>query len=165
MKLEIIGPDRADTVQEIYNHSPIYFQRVEGTDPLPGMGLKDILDVPPKKSSDYIKLPVLINENDVPVGYADLHVNYRSQGIAYLGLLILKDSVQNKGLGRRAYLEIESLLKNKFGVAKVYLGVSNHNQVQGYWEKMGFKANGFTYKWAGEKVESTVTEMEKVISE
>ncbi len=165
MKLELIGIEKANVVQDIYNQSPIYFRRVDGTDPLPGMGEKDILDVPPKRSSDYLKVPLLIYEDSQPVGYADLHINYRSIGIAYMGLLILKETLQSKGLGRRAYFEVENYLKSNYGIEKIYLGVSNHNQVQGYWEKMGFIPNGFTYKWAGGKIESTVTEMEKIISE
>lgn len=103
----------------------------------------------------------MISENSNPIGFADLHVNYRSQGMTYLGLLILREDVHGKGLGRRAYNLVEKFLVDQFDVEKIYLGVSDHNQVQDYWSKMGFIPNGFTYKWKGEKIESLVTEMEK----
>ena len=49
MRLELIGIEKAHIVEHIYNQSPTYFRRVGGTDPSPGMGEKDILDVPPKR--------------------------------------------------------------------------------------------------------------------
>ncbi|MGZ3775747.1 MAG: GNAT family N-acetyltransferase [Pseudobdellovibrionaceae bacterium] len=164
LTLEIIGPNKTDIIQEIYFNSPTYFRRVEGTEPLAGMALKDINDFPPKRDEYYIKVAGLISNGLKPIGYADLHVNYRSKGMAYLGLLILREDVHGKGIGRRVYKLIEKFLVDRFKVEKIFLGVSDHNQVQAYWSKMGFVPNGFTYTWKGEKIESFVTEMEKVIS-
>ncbi|MGZ3775575.1 MAG: GNAT family N-acetyltransferase [Bdellovibrio sp.] len=164
LELKCIGSDMAEVVQEIYFNAPTYFRRVDGTEPLPGMALKDINDFPPKRGDQYIKIAALISENSKPIGYADLHVNYRCKGMSYLGLLILREDAQGKGLGRRVYNLVEKFLIEQFDVEKIYLGVSDHNQVQAYWIKMGFVPNGFTYKWQGEKIESMVTEMEKKLS-
>ena len=162
LRLEIIGPDKAPIVQEIYFNSPTYFRRVDGSEPTEGMAIKDILDVPPKHGSNYVKIAALIfDENKFPIGYTDLHVNYRCLGMVYLGLLILREDVQGKGLGRKSYELIEKYLLDHFDIEKIYLGVSNHNLVQDYWEKMGFIPNGFTYTWKGENKESVVTELEK----
>ncbi|MBK9321504.1 MAG: GNAT family N-acetyltransferase [Bdellovibrionaceae bacterium] len=159
--LEQVGVEKSDLVQEIYFNSPTYFRRVDGTEPLEGMALKDIQDVPAKRGDHYTKIAALIYDGSKAIGYADLHVNHRSKGMAYLGLLILREDVQGKGLGRSSYNLVERFLSDCLDIEKIYLGVSNHNQVQEYWEKMGFTPNGDTYVWKGEKIESLVTEMEK----
>lgn len=161
LRLEIIGPDKAPIVQEIYFNSPTYFRRVDGSEPIEGMAIKDIKDVPPKHGVHYVKIAALIYNGLNPIGYADLHVNYRCLGMVYLGLLILREDVQGKGFGNKSYELIEKYLLDHFDIEKIYLGVSNHNLVQDYWEKMGFIPNGFTYKWKGENKESVVTELEK----
>lgn len=128
------------------------------------MALKDILDIPPKRSENYVKVAALIYEGAHAIGYADLHVHYRTDRTAYVGLFILREDVQGKGHGRKAFHLVEAYLVQTFGIEKMCLGVSDQNQVLGYWEKMGFVPNGFTYQWQGEKMESTVTEMEKTLS-
>lgn len=165
LRLEPIGLDQENILQDIYNHSPTYFKRVDGTDPLPGMAKKDIEDIPQNRSKTYKKIAALIYKNSEPIGYADLHINHRTDGITYLGLLLLKESEQGKGIGRKAYLLVEKYLTEKFNIKKIVLGVSDKNQVQAYWEKMGFKPNGHTYIWKGERVESNVTEMEKSLED
>jgi len=37
------------------------------------------------------------------------------------------------------------------------------NNVSIFWEKLGFKPNGKTYSWKGEKKESLIKEFDKII--
>lgn len=62
LHLEIIGPEKADIIQNIYFNSPTYFRSVDGTEPLEGMALKDIEDMPSKRGDHYIKVAALIYE-------------------------------------------------------------------------------------------------------
>jgi len=42
----------------------------------------------------YKKIAAIIYNNSEPIGYADLHVNHRTEGVTYLGLLLLKKNEQ-----------------------------------------------------------------------
>jgi GNAT superfamily N-acetyltransferase len=136
---------------------------VEGTQALPGMSERDIQQVPDKTSESYKKIALLIYLGKEPVGFADLHVNHRTASAAYIGLLLLIDELHGKGLGRKAYNLVENYLVKKFKIKKIFLGVSDQNRVERFWQKMGFVPNGFEYKWKGEKTESNVAEFEKSV--
>jgi GNAT superfamily N-acetyltransferase len=124
-----------------------------------------MIDGPKKQSEKYFKEFLIIDLNDEPVGVLDLHANHPKAGVCYLGLLLIKEDCFGKGLGRRCYELAEDYIKRALGCSKLRLGVSDANDVAGFWEKQGFTHNGKTYNWTGEAKISMVRDFEKVIIE
>lgn len=161
--LEEVSPRQLDRLLKIYKQAPQYCLNVEGRLPDRVMMEKEFQDGGPKKKSDKYQRKVyifIIDNRDV--GLTDLHLNHPQDGVAYIGLLLLTERLHGKGVGHQAYQLIEKDLKYKHDIQKIKLGVSENNNVEPFWEKMGFERNGHTYQWGHEKM-SEVFEMEKVI--
>lgn len=163
MKLDIISasPEDENTVQRIFQNCPSYFRKVEGCEVGPGFAKHEMNDRPSKMGPGYGKVFCIIRMDDEPVGIVDLHQNHPETGIVYLGLLLLDERFQSRGLGRKIYEFIESLCQSGFKAQKIRLGISEHNRVEGFWEKMGFIRNGHGYEHQGQALENATFEMEK----
>jgi RimJ/RimL family protein N-acetyltransferase len=161
--LKRIGLESAPIVQKIFEASPTYFRRVDGSEVMPHFAEKEITDAAKKQSPTYEKVFLLASLNGAPIGVVDLHKDHPARGKTYIGLLLLDESFQGKGLGRAVYVAAEKYARADLGAQTLVLGVSVANDVLTFWEKMGFTPNGRTYIWKGEKIESQVIEMEKSI--
>ena len=163
VKLKRASLDDEATIQSIYRRSPTYFRRVDGSEVQDHFARRDLADGPKKVTSKYEKYFCLIEQDGIPVGVADLHAHHPEIDITYIGLLLLVEEIHGKGLGRKIYREIENFVVEKWKTRRIRLGVSEENNVEGYWTKMGFLRTGHTYLWKGEKHSSTVFEMEKTL--
>jgi len=157
------GENDAALVLEIFRKSPTYFERVDGCAPTLEMARKTISDGPKKSDSQYFKEFLIIEWNDKPIGVLDLHVHHPESGICYLGLLLIVENLFGQGLGSRCYELAEDYIKRALECSTVRLGVSSANDVERFWESMGFVPNGKTYEWAGEMAKTLVRELQKSI--
>jgi RimJ/RimL family protein N-acetyltransferase len=108
---------------------------------------------------------LIIEYNDEPVGVLDVHANHPEEGVCYLGLLLIKEGLFGRGLGKACYEFSEDYIKRSLGCNKIRLGISDENDVSGFWIKMGFEFNGKTYEWKGEAKTANVKEFDKVLEE
>lgn len=164
--VEEINLKDAPLVQEIFESSPDYFRRTDRSEVLPHFALREMTDCVPleRQSEGYRKVFCLIKLEGDPVGIVDLHQNHPEEGKCYLGLLLMRGEKQKNGLGKIVYPIIEKFISDNLNCTQVVLGVSEDNDVEGFWQRVGFKRNGRHYIWKGEDHDNNVFEMDKIIS-
>lgn len=165
IRIEKIDVTRAHVVQKIYERSPTYFLNTDHQVASPETALENIQDKVPahKRSLYYEKFFCLILIDDVPAGVVDLHKDHPQRGVTYVGLFLLDESFQKKGIGRLCFQEVEHFINRNFSCSHLRLGVSLDNDVEGFWKKLGFIRNGRIYEWNGATRVNQVFEMEKKI--
>ncbi len=161
LEFQVCSELDSSKVFEIFKRSPSYFQKVDGSLPTLQMAKDLILDRPKKQSDDYFKECLIIKFNNEPMGLLDLHAHHPERGICYLGLLLIPEELFSRGLGRQCYELAEDYILRAFSCKKIRLGISNDNDISGFWQKMGFEFNGKTYEWNGQQKTTTVREFEK----
>lgn len=157
------GLSLVPVVQEIFEASPTYFLRVDNSPVLPHFARREMTESPPedRRRPGYEKVFCIISRGDSPVGVVDLHKDHPVDGTVYIGLLLIDERLHGQGLGRAAYAVTESFARAKLGAGRIALGISQANDVELFWAKMGFKRNGRTYTWTGEGHANEVFEMDK----
>lgn len=161
MDLEPVSLSSQQLVLSIFENSPTYFMRVEGCMPTLATVEESIVGTPTKIPPDYRKEFLVIRRDGDPIGTVEIHVNYPESSIAYIGLLLIRENLHGQGLGRQCYFAVEKYLCDTYSCKKIRLGVSDENDVSGFWSKLGFRANGHNYSWEGECKASNVVEYEK----
>lgn len=163
--IERIGVESAPVVQKIYDQSPSYFLNTEHAKASSDQAMKDLCDQVPeeKRTESYEKIFALIRVNDEAIGIVDLHINHPRPGMIYVGLLLLSESHQKKGLGRSCFAKVEEFILLNTQCRTIRLGVSTDNDVEGFWKQLGFERNGHTYEWKGANRVNQVFELEKTL--
>lgn len=164
--IEKVGLDKSHVVQKIFESSPEYFRRVDKSEVLPHFAVREMTDAVPKgrQSENYEKIFCLIYVNDEPIGIVDLHKNHPSKNKCYIGLFVVHGHWQKKGYGKLLNTHIENFIAKELGCSELLLGVSESNDVEGFWESVGFRRNGHSYLWNSEDCEQQVFEMAKMIN-
>jgi uncharacterized cupin superfamily protein len=160
LRLELCTGAHLGEIFKVYTSSPKYFMSVEGTLPTKDLVLKNLTDLPLKKLPELEKEFFLIQHNGEFIGVAELFHNHPNLGETYIGLLLLSEPLAGKGFGQRSFKLVEDYIKRAYKSKKIRIGVSQSNDVSGFWKKMGFQENGHSYTW-GENKTSLVTEFEK----
>ncbi|MEZ4742901.1 MAG: GNAT family N-acetyltransferase [Bdellovibrionota bacterium] len=163
LSLELAAKEDFKKILEIYLESPQYFKNVNGSLPTEKTVEQDLVDSPRNITKDYFKEFLLIKEDNQYIGVVDLHAHHSNQGKCYLGLLLIKENLFGKGVGKRCYLLIEDYINRALKCKKIKIGISDENNVTGFWRKMGFSSNGKIYEWNGENKTSKVQEFEKIL--
>ena len=122
-----------------------------------------VLCAPAKTSHAYRKEFLVIRDQGHPVGTVELHVNHPEPTIAYIGLLLVRENLHHRGVGRSCYLAVEEYVRQNYAARVIRLGVSDDNDVSGFWSKLGFHSNGRNYCYEGERKANNVVEYEKAI--
>lgn len=68
-------------------------------------------------------------------------LNWPEKNKAHIGLLLLGESFQGKGLGVKSYNLLEKYIKDQ-GIQMIRISVVESNPVEDYWIKMGFERTG-----------------------
>lgn len=161
LKLRLCSEHDSAEVLKIFETSPTYFQKVDGCIPTMKTAQHSINDGPKKTGDSYFKEFLIIEYNGEAIGTADLHGDHPEKGFTYLGLLLIGEHLFGKGLGRKSYELIEDYVKRAYGSKTIRLGVSDDNDVSGFWKAVGFAPNGRTYSWQGENKITNVVEYDK----
>ena len=164
LDLEIVTLHSQDLVLSIFESSPSYFMRVDGCLPTIATVEDAILGRPSSPSLNYQKEFLIIREEGRAIGTVELHHHHPTAQVSYIGLLLIREDLSGRGLGKICYVELEKYLRQRHRIKAVRLGVSDENDVSGFWSKLGFKSNGRSYTWEGERRSSNVVEYEKAIS-
>jgi ribosomal protein S18 acetylase RimI-like enzyme len=81
---------------------------------------------------------------------------------AHIGLLLLNEKIQRKGIGAQVYSKLEEYLLHYPFVETIRLSVVETNKsVMSFWEKCGFKSTGVIKPYTNKKVTSQAIIMEK----
>lgn len=161
LRLRLCGPGDEAALLEVMKGCDDYFRLVEGCPPDHAMAAHLLADQPPLRSAAYFKDVFLLCIDGKSVGIAETHGHHPAHGVAYLGMLALVDGQRCNGLGRRFCALIEDYLRRAGGVQSLRLGASRRTTAAGFWEKMGYQANGTLYSWQGRLLSVEVDEYEK----
>ena len=100
--------------------------------------IEDMEALPPHKSYDD-KYYIGFFENNTLVANMDLILDYPTEKIAFIGLLMVNILYQNNGVGSKIVCDTCVYLR-KLGYKKIRLGVDKENQQSNYfWRKNGFQ--------------------------
>ena len=122
--------------------APAYSLLVEGRLPVAAEVPAMLTERPPASALDD-KYVFGIYEGERMIGCADVLKGWKHEGQSMLGLLLLTDAAQGRGLGRRAYLQIERMVAGWPGMRSLRIGVNEANTgALAFWRKMGFAENG-----------------------
>src|SRR5262245_13013021 len=145
MELELVTRNSQELILSVFENTPSYFLRVEGQ--LPSLATVEaaLKGEPLKKDPQYRKEFLLIREGGRPIATAELHLHHPKPGVAYIGLLLVREDLWGKGVGRDCYRAVERHLRDRHDCSAIRLGVSDDNDVSGFWSKLGFRSNGRNY--------------------
>ena len=134
--------DEADIVQRIYDAAPTYSWVTTGAPSRPGSALKTFGMLPDGCAAD-AKHMYLMFCDDEPVGFTDVIRGYPTDDCAYVGLFVLIESQHGRGIGGRAFRNLETLITKWPGVRRIRLTVIEANvPALGFWNAMGFTRTG-----------------------
>ncbi len=97
------------------------------------------------------------------IGVVDLIKDFPEPCTSFLGLFLLRETSQRKGLGKEAYAAVEAYAIQDLVAKKIRLAVVDANPVLPFWEKMGFKETGELRPHEGQNINSTKRLMEKTL--
>ncbi len=77
------------------------------------------------------------------VGVIDFRRHWPAEGVAYIGMLMVAEPLQRRGIGRQAWQLLRPWLAGSAGMTKVRLGVEqfNHSALK-FWTSLDFKLTG-----------------------
>lgn len=154
-RLEVAEVTRATAgaLQACLDGSPGYFERTEGA-PAGADAAERLLD---EAEADPLRRLYLftLRIGGLPAALLDLWLDQPEPGTAHLGLLLVREALQGRGLGREAMAALEAALAAA-GSGLLRLSVADENrEVEGFWERLGYAAVG--------RLEGGVTVYEKVL--
>ena len=77
------------------------------------------------------------------VGCVDVIRGYPDAATAFIGLLLISETAQGRGVGRASYRATEEIVRGWDGCRQVRLGVlRNNHDALAFWRKLGFAQSG-----------------------
>jgi RimJ/RimL family protein N-acetyltransferase len=156
-------PVEVADLQRVLEAAPTYTQRVTGQPVGPHDGLSVFTSLPAGKSaSDKFVFGVVLGEQ--MVGCIDLIRAYPDAATAHVGLLLIAEPHQGRGLGATAYTLLEQHIVAWQSCTRVRLGVVRTNAaVLPFWHGLGFRATGEGKPYRDGEVESEVMVLTKAL--
>jgi GNAT superfamily N-acetyltransferase len=128
-----------DAAQRLLEAAPFYCRNVSGEVANAG-DVEEVFKALPDKFIKENKHVLGIFLDDDLVGLIDCLFGYPSPDKAHIGLFLLEESSQGKGLGKCSFGECEKYVGNFSEIKIVRLAVVRKNEVVlPFWEKMVFK--------------------------
>ncbi len=164
LEIKILGGSEEDIseVQRVLEESPTYSLNISGSLPSPEDGREVFSTIAPgKEYEDKFVFGIFLN--DSMIGCIDLCRGYPDESIVMLGLLVLSEKYQRKGLGTGVYNKLEEIIKDWGNFDKIRIGVLvSNDDVLPFWEKMGYtEVSRSPYKHGS--IDTVVITLEKPI--
>lgn len=157
-------PQDTAKLQRLLERLPGYYQRVDGAPAQPQEAELLQSSVPPHipLSNKYVFFLALEGET---FGVVELIRDYPEPSTAFIGLFLVAEDLQGRGLGRLGYEEVEAWVQLNWSAKRVRLGVVDANPgAQLFWQKQGFSLSGEVFPYASGPVKSQVRVMVKVLA-
>jgi GNAT superfamily N-acetyltransferase len=137
-KLAYITEDEVPQVGMLLERCADYLDLVAGLPPSPALAHNLFTAVPPEKGyEDKILLGVWAEPAKL-VGLLDVVRDYPTQGVWFLGLLLLEPAQRRQGDGTQIYRAFEQWAKT-LGAKEIRLSVAQQNEVAlRFWRRLGF---------------------------
>jgi RimJ/RimL family protein N-acetyltransferase len=152
-------------LQRVLEGSPRYFEKIRGEGPAADEAHK-LWSALPEGRSIREKTVFGMYAGGQLVGCAELVRGYPAPDTAIIGLLVVHESHQRRGLGTRALLQLEHALRGFPEIRRLRLGVMSTNpEAMHFWTGLGFAATGEKRPHHEGKVSSILHVFEKPLSE
>jgi len=150
-------------LQRVLEAAPEYFEIATGGPPGAAEAVSTFTALPDGKTYDD-KLVLGLYEGDEMIGCADVIRGYPVASKAVIGLLLLAETHQRRGLGSRFAADVEREIAHFPEITTVRIGVlpANTSAVR-FWRKLGFSKTG-EVKRAGPQFTSDVVVLEKPLT-
>lgn len=163
-ELRILKDDPSDVsaLQRLLERAPVYHERVTGSPAAADAAEELLRDLPPGGDPEDKFVYGVYTDGEL-VGCVDIARGYPGPDFAFVGLLLIDESLRGLGVGRAAYELVERVALT-WHVSTLRLAVLETNaDVVPFWEAMGFALTGERLPYVSGAVESHVLLMEKQI--
>lgn len=156
-------PEEMQDIQRVLEEAPTYSLRISGAPPPANDAETLFSELPPGKPySD--KFVLGFYEEGRMIGCADIIRSFPIKKKAMIGLLLLSESRQARGLGAQAYSEVEKLCLSWPEIEIARIGVVQTNAaVLPFWQKAGFVDTGIRRPFVYGSIQSETIVLEKKI--
>jgi len=140
IKLNILknSEEEIAEVQRVLEEAPIYSLNISGNLPSPEDAREMFSEIPNGRSFDDKFIFGIYLDKEM-IGCIALLRKYPDEPTIMLGLLLLSEKYQRKGLGTQAHNKLEEIIKGWKNFEKIRIGVLITNQeVLPFWKKMGY---------------------------
>jgi len=129
------GSDRA-ALQDVLQATPAYHDLVDGAPAGPDAAADLLADA--EADADRSLLLLWPVAGGAPAGLVDVQLHWPEPGAAHVRLLLLRESMHGRGLGREAAAGLEQVLREE-GFLALRLSVTGDNDgARAFWERIGF---------------------------
>ena len=147
-------------IDDIFDDLTHYSLRVDGVSKRSNAAYDFLYALPPGFEPRH-KYAFLAKRGRVAVGLLDIVDGYPSFGIAFIGLLAVRETAQGLGVGGAIFREGERIALHSLKARTMRLVVVESNPVIGFWMKMGFSLTGEVKPFEGQSIKSHSVLMEK----
>ncbi len=132
-----ITEENIDDVFRLMRGNKYFYSKTQNHEVTIEECLEDIDALPPNVEKAK-KTFVALYDKEKCLAVIDFIEGYPKEEIGYLGLLMLDESIQRKGIGKKILTKIFKVARaNKFKIIELACYESNENGVK-FWTKMGF---------------------------
>jgi RimJ/RimL family protein N-acetyltransferase len=157
-------PREMDDLQRVLTSAPEFSRLVMGVPAGPAEAQSTWSGLPEGKGYDD-KFVFGVYAGDEMVGCADVIRAFPDATTAHIGLLLIVEAYQGRGLGAAAYRIIESYARDWPGCLRMRTGVVRTNaRVLPFWHAMGFAETGETKPYRYSRIESEIVILAKRIA-
>jgi RimJ/RimL family protein N-acetyltransferase len=150
-------------LQCVLEAAPAYYRITTGAPARGALAQSVFTALPPDKTYDD-KFVWGLYANDAMIGCADVIRAYPTQDTAVIGLLLLAEAWQRKGLGRALAMLVEQAIATWPEITTLRLGVVRRNVgALTFWRKLGYRETG-EVKPPGHDVAHEVLVMQKSVA-
>lgn len=130
------GPEDREPLQGVLDATPGYHRLVDG-EPAGPTAAADLID-DAGADPDRRLLLLRARADGLAAGVIDLQLHWPEPGAAHVRLLLLRESLHGRGLGREAAEGLEEALRQD-GFDALRLSVTGENgAARAFWERVGF---------------------------
>ncbi|MDO9378534.1 MAG: GNAT family N-acetyltransferase [Nocardioidaceae bacterium] len=165
LRLRTVGRSVEDVgaLQSVLQDAPDYARRVTGGPPSQDVAT-EVLDGLPSGFDRRRKHVWTVTADDEPIGCVDVLDGYPDPATAWIGLFLIRETDQGRGLGGRAWDLVEQRIGGWSHVRRIHLAVVGTNDlVRPFWESRGFTPTGDVADHRHGDVVSTATVMAKAL--
>lgn len=151
--------DRA-AVQRVLDDAPAYFRVSSGAPARTDEADRLFRELPPGRTLDDKRVFGVFLDDDM-VGCADVLLRWPSDRVAMIGLLVIREAHQRRGIGSAAFRLLERALV-ELGFERTRIAViHDHASALAFWRGLGFVETGERKPWAEGSVRTEVIVFEK----
>jgi RimJ/RimL family protein N-acetyltransferase len=158
------APDEVAALQGVLDAAPRYARLITGALPAASEAADTFSVLPPGKTHDD-KSVFGVYLAEQMIGCVDLIRGYPDPSTTFLGLLVIAEPFQQRGLGSGAFHQLEQLVRGWNACDRIRLAVVRVNE-QGiaFWKSVGFTPTGETKPYSDGCVVSELVLFEKSLA-